>query len=130
MSSIFQIINQFSPIDEFHLFYSSIKSRGSNFIFNLIQSNANKGTLFSHVIFTIIIERIGLVEKKYPSTLFWIQPITIFDVLYRFTDYSEYLKYYDAKDKIIKLLGLPPLSPINFPSFVFDLKVPIGQLSL
>ncbi|KAG5632792.1 hypothetical protein H5410_004509 [Solanum commersonii] len=77
MSSIFQTINQFRywshfnhksirfhPIDEFHLFYSSIKSRGSKFIFNLIQSNANKGTPFSHAIFTIIMERIGLVAKK------------------------------------------------------------------
>ncbi|KAG5568684.1 hypothetical protein H5410_064301 [Solanum commersonii] len=26
----------------------------------------------------------------------------------------------DSKDKIIELLGLPPLSPIDFPSFVFD----------
>ncbi|KAG5568480.1 hypothetical protein H5410_064506 [Solanum commersonii] len=123
-------IKNLIPIDEFHLFYSSIKSPGSKFIFNLIQSNANKCTPFSHVIFTINMERIGLVEKKISSTSFWIKPITVFDVLYRFTDYSECFKNYDAKDKIIKLPGLPPLSPIDFPSFVFDLRVPIGQLSL
>ncbi|KAK6789347.1 hypothetical protein RDI58_013146 [Solanum bulbocastanum] len=37
-----------------------------------------------------------------------------------FTDYSDYFKNYDAKNKIIELPGLPPLSPIDFPSFVFD----------
>ncbi|WMV48375.1 hypothetical protein MTR67_041760 [Solanum verrucosum] len=72
---------QLSSIDEFHLFYSSVKSRGSKFIFNLIQSNAKNDTPFSHVIYTIIME--------------WV-------------------------DIIIELPGLPPLSPIDFPSFVFD----------
>ncbi|KAG5579542.1 hypothetical protein H5410_050169 [Solanum commersonii] len=78
-----------SSIDEFHLFYSSTKSRGSEFIFNLIQPNANKGTSFSHVI-TIIMEQIELVAKKIniPSTLLWMQPTTIFNICYyRFKDY-------------------------------------------
>ena len=68
-------------------------------------------------------EWVGLVAKKIniPSTLFWIQPATVFDVYYyRFTDYSDYFKNNDAKNKIIELPGLPPLSPIDFPSFVFD----------
>ncbi|KAG5632865.1 hypothetical protein H5410_004582, partial [Solanum commersonii] len=114
---------QLSSVDDFHMFYSSVKSRGSKFIFNLIQSNAKNGTPFPHVIYTIIMEWVGLVAKKIniPSTLFWIQPATVFDVYYyRFTDYSDYFKNCDAKDKIIELPGLPPLSPIDFPSFVFD----------
>ncbi|WMV48367.1 hypothetical protein MTR67_041752 [Solanum verrucosum] len=37
-----------------------------------------------------------------------------------YTDYSDYFKNCDSKDKIIELPGLPPLSPIDFPSFVFD----------
>ncbi|KAK4723772.1 hypothetical protein R3W88_026551 [Solanum pinnatisectum] len=90
---------QLSSVDEFHLFYSSVKSRGSKFIFNLIQSNAERVPFF-HMSFTLL---------------------SFFDVYYyRFTDYSDYFKNCDAKDKIIKLLGLPPVSPINFPSFVFD----------
>ncbi|KAG5588834.1 hypothetical protein H5410_049268 [Solanum commersonii] len=95
---------QSSSIDEFHLFSSSVKSCGSKFIFNLIQSNAKNGTPFSHVIYTIIMEWVGLVAKKIniPSTLFWIQPATVFD------------------DIIIELPGFPPFSPIDFPSFVFD----------
>ncbi|KAK4733984.1 hypothetical protein R3W88_008245 [Solanum pinnatisectum] len=102
---------QLSSIVEFHLFYSSIKSHGSEFIFNLIQSNAKIGTHISHW------------QKKIniASTLFWIQPDTIFYIYYyRFTDYSNYFKNRDAKDKIIELPRLPPLSPIDFPSFVFD----------
>ncbi|KAG5632814.1 hypothetical protein H5410_004531 [Solanum commersonii] len=68
-------------------------------------------------------EWVGLVAKKIniPSTLFWIQPATVFDVYYyRFIDYSDYFKNCDARDKIIELPGLPPLTPIDFPSFVFD----------
>ena len=62
------------------------------------------------------------IEKSHVLiALFWIQPATVFYVhYYRFTDYSDYFKNSDAKDKIIELPGLPPLSPINFPSFVFD----------
>ncbi|XP_055812020.1 UDP-glycosyltransferase 75C1-like [Solanum dulcamara] len=114
---------ELSSIDDFHVFYSSVKSCGSEFIFNLIQSNAKKGTPFSHVIYTIIMEWVGLVAKKLniPSTLFWIQPATVFDIYYyRFTDYSEYFKNSDVKNKIIELPGLPPLSPVDCPSFVFD----------
>ncbi|KAL3380197.1 hypothetical protein AABB24_000697 [Solanum stoloniferum] len=114
---------QLSSVDDFHMFYSSVKSRGSKFIFNLIQSNAKNGTPFSHVIYTIIMEWVGLVAKKIniPSTLFWIQPATVFYIYYyRFTDYSDYFKKCDAKDKIIELPRFPPLSPIDFPSFVFD----------
>lgn len=81
------------------MLYPSIKSRGLKFIFNLIQSNANKCTPFSHVLFTIIMERIDFVENKIPSSLFWIQTMTILDVLYRFTYYFEYFKNYDVKDK-------------------------------
>ncbi|KAK6803680.1 hypothetical protein RDI58_001464 [Solanum bulbocastanum] len=68
-------------------------------------------------------EWVGLVAKKIniSSTVFWIQPATVFDVYnYRFTDYSDYFKNFDSKDKIIELSRLPPLSPIDFPSFVFD----------
>ncbi|KAK4732879.1 hypothetical protein R3W88_025867 [Solanum pinnatisectum] len=103
----------FTPFFDFHLFYSSVKPRGSKFIFNLIQSNAKNGTPFSHVIYTIIMEWVGLVAKKIniPSTLFWIQPATVFDVYYyRFTNYSDYFKNYDAKDRIIELPGLLHLS--------------------
>uniref|UniRef100_K4AWL8 Uncharacterized protein n=1 Tax=Solanum lycopersicum TaxID=4081 RepID=K4AWL8_SOLLC len=66
------------------MFYSSVLFRGSKFIFNLIQSIAKNGAPFSHVMYTIIMELVGLV------------------------------------DKIIELPGLPPLSPIDFPSFAFD----------
>ncbi|KAG5632855.1 hypothetical protein H5410_004572 [Solanum commersonii] len=74
------------------MFYSSVKSRGSKFIFNLIQSNVKNGTPFLHVIYTIIIE--------------WV-------------DNSNYSKNCDTKDKIIELSGLPPLIPSDFSSFVF-----------
>ncbi|KAH0730444.1 hypothetical protein KY289_001632 [Solanum tuberosum] len=43
-----------------------------------------------------------------------------YDGKFQFTDYSDYFKNCDAKDKIIELPGMPPLSPIDFPSFVFD----------
>ncbi|KAK4733983.1 hypothetical protein R3W88_008244 [Solanum pinnatisectum] len=93
------------------------------FIFNLIQSNAKKGTPISHVVYTTIMEWVGVVAKKIniSSTIFWIQPAIVFYVYYyRLTDYSDYFKNCDAKDKIMELQGFPPLSPIDFPSFVFD----------
>ncbi|XP_049386936.1 UDP-glycosyltransferase 75C1-like [Solanum stenotomum] len=109
--------------NEFHSYYSSIKSHGSEFIFSLIKSNAKNYTPFTHIIYTVLMEWVGLVSKELniSSTLFWIQPATIFDIYYyRYTDYSDYFKNCDSKDKIIELPGLPPLSPIDFPSFVFD----------
>ncbi|KAG5588627.1 hypothetical protein H5410_049061 [Solanum commersonii] len=92
--------------NEFHLYYSSIKSHGSEFIFSLIKSNAKNCTPFTHIIYTVIMEWAGLVAKELniPSTLFWIQPAT----------------NCDSKDKIIELPGLPPFNRIDFPSFVFD----------
>ncbi|KAJ8530774.1 hypothetical protein K7X08_023655 [Anisodus acutangulus] len=109
--------------DEYHLLNSSIKSHGSEFIFNLIKLNAKNGTPFTYVIYTILMDWAGSVAKKnnISSTLFWTQPATVFDIYYyRFTDYSDYFKNCDSKDKIIELPGLPPLSQIDFPSFVFD----------
>ncbi|CAN4090847.1 unnamed protein product [Withania somnifera] len=109
--------------DEYHLFNSSMKSHGSEFIFNLIKSNATNGSPFTHIVYTVVMDWVGPIAKKFniPSTLFWIQPATVFDIYYyRFTDYSDYFKNCDSKDKIIELPGLPPLSPIDFPSFVFD----------
>ncbi|KAG5579541.1 hypothetical protein H5410_050168 [Solanum commersonii] len=61
--------------------------------------------------FHLFYSSVGLVAKKtnVPSTLFWIQPATVFYVYYyRFTDYSDYFKSCDAKDKIIELPGLLP----------------------
>ncbi|CAN4120860.1 unnamed protein product [Withania somnifera] len=107
--------------DELHLFYSSIKSHGSEYIFDLIKSNAKNGTPFIHVIYTVVMEWVGLVAKKFniSSTLFLIQPATVFDIYYyRYTDYSDYFK--NSDNSIIELPGLPPLSPTDFPSFVFD----------
>ncbi|XP_060178851.1 UDP-glycosyltransferase 75C1-like [Lycium barbarum] len=109
--------------DEYHLLNSSIMSHGSEFILNLIKSNSKNGPPFSHVIYTPLMDWAGSVAKKFniPSTLFWTQPATVFDIYYyRFTDYSDYFKNCDSQDKIIELPGLPPLSPIDFPSFVFD----------
>ncbi|KAM3357103.1 UDP-glycosyltransferase 75C1 [Capsicum galapagoense] len=109
--------------EEFHLFYSSIKSLGSEFIFNLVKLNSTNGTPITHVIYTVVMEWACLVAKKFniSSTLFWIQPATVFDIYYyRYTNYSDYFKNCDSKDKIIELPGLPPLSPIDLPSFVFE----------
>lgn len=70
---------------------------------------------------------VGLVVKKINvwSTLFWIQPATVFGVYYyRLKNYSDYLKNWNVKDNIVELLELPPLSPIDFPSFVFhDMEI-------
>uniref|UniRef100_A0A3Q7ECX8 Uncharacterized protein n=1 Tax=Solanum lycopersicum TaxID=4081 RepID=A0A3Q7ECX8_SOLLC len=49
-------------------------------------------------------ERIDFVENKIPSSLFWIQTMTILDVLYRFTYYFEYFKNYDSTNWAIKFM--------------------------
>ncbi|MCD7472181.1 hypothetical protein HAX54_013189 [Datura stramonium] len=111
-------------LNEFHLFNSSMKSHGSEFILNLMKSNSKNGsTPITHVIYTVLMDWAGSIAKKFnvPSTLFWTQPATVFDIYYyRFTDYSDYFKNCDSNDKVIELPGLPPLSPIDFPSFVYD----------
>ncbi|KAG5606552.1 hypothetical protein H5410_028044 [Solanum commersonii] len=87
--------------------FSKIKNfQTSKFIFNLTQSNAKNGTPFSHVIYSNIKKWVDLVDKKInaPSTLFFIQPTTVFYVYYyRFKNYSHYFKNYNAKDKVIEL---------------------------
>ncbi|OIT37258.1 PREDICTED: crocetin glucosyltransferase, chloroplastic-like isoform X1 [Nicotiana attenuata] len=109
--------------DEYHLLNSAIKIHGSEFIANLIKSKAKNGCPFTRVIYTIIMDWAGLVAKKFniPSTLFWIQPATVFDIYYyRFTNFANYFKNCDSQDQIIELPGLPSLSSSDFPSFVFD----------
>nr|UHH90507.1 UDP-glycosyltransferase [Nicotiana benthamiana] len=109
--------------DDFHLFNSAIKSHGSEFIANLFKSMAKNGCPFTRVIYTILMDWVGSVAKKFniPSTLFWIQPATVFDIYYyRFTNFANYFKNCDSQDQIIELPGLPSLSSSDFPSFVFD----------
>ncbi|KAG5632790.1 hypothetical protein H5410_004507 [Solanum commersonii] len=78
-------------------------------------------TPFSHVIYTIIIElgKLPVLRTELNSFIklkhVYVINIYIFDI-----DYSDYFKNGDAKDKIIELPRFPLLSPIDFPSFVFD----------
>ncbi|KAG5568413.1 hypothetical protein H5410_064572 [Solanum commersonii] len=98
--------------NEFHSYYSSIKSHGSKFNFSLIKSNARNNTPFTHYLHCYY--GMGWFSSKEIKYSIYI----ILDSTSH--DYSDYFKNCDSKDKIIELPGLPPLSPIDFPSFVFD----------
>ncbi|XP_004242781.2 UDP-glycosyltransferase 75C1-like [Solanum lycopersicum] len=109
--------------DEYHLFCNSLKTYGSEFVINMVSEHTTKKNLaFTRIIYTTLMAWVGSVAKiiNVPSTLFWIQPVTILDIYYYyFTDYADSFKNC-PQHQSLELPGLPlALNPRDFPSFVF-----------
>ncbi|KAK7247041.1 hypothetical protein RIF29_41917 [Crotalaria pallida] len=109
--------------DDYHHFASSLKRRGSDFVTNLINTKAREGDPFTCLTYTLIIPWAGEVARGFhlPTALLWIEPATVFDILYySFHGYGDSIMG-KSKDPScsIELPGLPlVLSPRDIPSFL------------
>ncbi|KAF1875543.1 hypothetical protein Lal_00006171 [Lupinus albus] len=113
---------------DFALYQSELKLRGSEFLSNILLSNAKHGGhTFTCLVYTLTISWVAEVGRGFhlPSALLWVQPATVFDIFYhQFHGYSDYL-YEKTKDKessslcSIELPGLALLlAPNDLPSFL------------
>ncbi|KAG5015326.1 hypothetical protein JHK82_021014 [Glycine max] len=108
---------------DFSLHASVFKRRGSEFVTNLILSNAQEGHPFTCLVYTTLLSWVAEVAREFhlPTAMLWTQPATILDIFYYyFHEHGEYIK-----DKIkdpscfIELPGLPLLlAPRDLPSFL------------
>ncbi|KAF1875689.1 hypothetical protein Lal_00006319 [Lupinus albus] len=113
---------------DFALYQSELKIRGSEFLSNIILSNAKDGSHpFTCVVYTLILSWVAEVARGFhlSSALLWVQPATVFDIFYYHSHgYSDYI-YDKTKDKesssscSIELPGLPLLlAPNDLPSYL------------
>ncbi|OIW21963.1 hypothetical protein TanjilG_18161 [Lupinus angustifolius] len=113
---------------DFLLFLTELKLHGSEFISNIVLSNAKEGGHpFTCIVYTLIISWVAEVARglHLPSALLWVQAATVFDIFYyQSHGYSDYI-YDKTKDKefssssSIELPGLPLLlAPNDLPSYL------------
>ncbi|WJX47128.1 hypothetical protein P8452_33853 [Trifolium repens] len=107
--------------DEYLLYTAEFKRRGSEFVANLILSNSQQGTPFTCLVHSLLLQWAAKTAREFhlPTALLWVQPATVFDILYHyFHGYSDSIKNLSGS---IELPGLPLLlSSRDIPSFLLD----------
>ncbi|XP_010549173.1 PREDICTED: UDP-glycosyltransferase 75D1 [Tarenaya hassleriana] len=112
--------------------YASVmKLRGSETVAELIRDHnenaAQRGRRpFTCVVFTLLLPWVITVAREFhlPVALLWVQPATLFDILYYYVNgYADVIKGTDHDhdhddDGLIRLPGLPPLRRRDLPTFV------------
>ena len=112
--------------DDYKLYTSELKRRGSEFVANLIVSSAQEGHPFTCVTYTLLVHWAQEVARGFhlPSALLWIEPATVLSIIYYyFHGYDEYIndksKEEPSTSCSIELPGLPLLlSPCDIPTFL------------
>ncbi|KAK7400055.1 hypothetical protein VNO78_11254 [Psophocarpus tetragonolobus] len=108
---------------DYSLYAFELKRHGSEFLTNLILSNAQKGHPFTCLVHTMIIPWAAQVARGFdlPTAMFWTQPATVLDIFYYyFHGYSDYIKGKSKQpSSLVELPGLPFLLPTrDLPSFL------------
>ncbi|XP_027341848.1 UDP-glycosyltransferase 75C1-like [Abrus precatorius] len=109
---------------DFILFVSQLKRLGSEFVTNLILSQAEEGRPFTCLLYTPLFNWAAEVARGFhlPTALLWPQPATVLDIFYHyFHGYSDYItdKIKESSSSCsIELPGLPSLLPRDLPSFL------------
>ncbi|XP_057749057.1 phloretin 4'-O-glucosyltransferase-like [Arachis stenosperma] len=113
--------------EDYKLYASELKRRGSDFVADLISSSAKQGHPFTCVTYTLLVQWAQEVARGFhlPSALLWIEPATVFAILYHyFHGYDNYINEKSKEEKAsssysIALPGLPLLfSAREVPSFL------------
>ncbi|CAJ2677514.1 unnamed protein product [Trifolium pratense] len=106
---------------DFNLYSSQFNSRGSDFVTNLILSAKQESQPFTCLLYTLLLPWAPRVARGFNlrSAQLWIEPATVFDILYYyFHGYSNHIN--NQHKTTIELPGLPfTLSPCDIPSFLF-----------
>ncbi|KAH7859239.1 hypothetical protein Vadar_033511 [Vaccinium darrowii] len=99
-----------------------LRSRGSEAVAKLIESAAERGQPFVHVVYTTLLPWVGQVARAHhvPSTFLWIQPATIWVIYYYYLNgYGDGIsKNMNNPSWSIELPGLPLLTGSDLPSFL------------
>ncbi|MED6130802.1 hypothetical protein PIB30_003821 [Stylosanthes scabra] len=119
-----------STTSELSLYLSDFRRRGTEFVTNLILSNAKQSNPFTCVVYTLLQTWAAEVARGFhiPTALLWIQPATVFNIFYHY--FHEYGGYIDGKttdpssyNEAIELPGLAPslvLAPRDMPAFLLQ----------
>ncbi|KAF7837053.1 Crocetin glucosyltransferase, chloroplastic [Senna tora] len=107
-------------------YMSELKRRGSEYLAHLISSAKEEGrSPFTCVVHTPLLEWAAEVARglHLPTAMLWVQPATLFDILYYYFKDDKYIKNKLMNQKenpsgLIELPGLPPLSTRELPSFL------------
>nr|GMD70237.1 crocetin glucosyltransferase, chloroplastic-like [Ipomoea batatas] len=108
--------------DVYGAIYNSMKTRGSEYLANLVRAKAADGAPFTRIIYTTLMQWVGEVARslEVPATLLWIQPATVLDIYYcYFTDCQDLFKSC-GENGVVQIPGLPALGPTDFPTFMFS----------
>ncbi|XP_058731745.1 phloretin 4'-O-glucosyltransferase-like [Vicia villosa] len=107
--------------DAYSLYNVEFKRRGYEFVTNTILSNSQQGTPFTCLVHSLLLEWVAKAAREFhlPTALLWVQPATVFDILYYyFHGFSDSIKNPSCS---IKLPGLPlSLSSRDLPSFLLE----------
>ncbi|KAK7319000.1 hypothetical protein RJT34_03709 [Clitoria ternatea] len=127
-----------TPDNDYSTYASQFKRRGSEFLTNLILSNAQQGHPFTCLLYAPLLPWAPEVAREFhiPTTMLWTQPATVLDIFYYyFHGYRDYINEKTKEDPnscSVTLPGLPfSLSARDIPSFlllwkpsVFDFVLP------
>ncbi|MED6134215.1 hypothetical protein PIB30_035006 [Stylosanthes scabra] len=114
-------------VEEYKLYDSELKRRGSEFLADLISSSAKQGHPFTCLTYTLLVPWAQEVARGFhlPWALLWVEPATVFTILYYyFHGYDNYINEKSKKENAssscsISLPGLPfLLSARELPSFL------------
>ncbi|XP_058200937.1 UDP-glycosyltransferase 75C1-like [Rhododendron vialii] len=101
-----------------------VKINWSKAVAELIKSEAERGQLFIHVVYTTFLPWVGQIARalNVPSTFLWIQPATILDVYYYyFNGYRDAIRSNtNNPTSAVELPGLPLLTGNDLPSILLD----------
>ncbi|XP_015958239.1 phloretin 4'-O-glucosyltransferase [Arachis duranensis] len=109
--------------DDYRLYSSELKQRGSDFIAHLIASRAMEGEPFTCLIYTLLVPWAHEVARAFqlPTALLWIQAATVMSIVHPYfhgceTYITDKIK---SKDEPFTIPGLPLLlSSCDVPTFL------------
>ncbi|XP_019179979.1 PREDICTED: crocetin glucosyltransferase, chloroplastic-like [Ipomoea nil] len=108
--------------DGFCHLYDSVKTKGSEYVANLVKAKATEGAPFTQIIFTTLMAWVGEVARnlQVPATLLWIQPAAVLDIYYSYFTDSQDLFKSCGENGVVQIPGLPALGTTDFPSYMFS----------
>ncbi|CAL1414078.1 unnamed protein product [Linum trigynum] len=103
--------------------WANFVTRGSQFVRELIASNAEGGKPFARLVYTLLLTWAmeAAREENLPATLLWIQPATVLDIYYYFVNGYEKIIFDGCKDPsfVVELPGVHvSFTSKDLPSFL------------
>ncbi|KAA8548348.1 hypothetical protein F0562_000032 [Nyssa sinensis] len=108
--------------DDHEHFLSAFRSRGSRALAELITASIKEGHPVTHLVYVMLQTWAAKLahDLHIPSTLFWIQPATVFEIYYYyFNGYGDLIRKNSTDPSCpIEIPGLPLLTSRDLPSYL------------